>query len=130
MNTTILVADDSRTIRELYRQRLTHEGFRVMLADGGREAVQLLSTETPSLIMLDLQMPEVDGYALLEVIRRQPRLRQVPVIVLTGASDRVQFQRAFDLGATDFILKSTTPPDNVVRQIRAALRDTLAARAA
>jgi PleD family two-component response regulator len=127
MNNTILIADDSRTIREMYRQKLTHEGFRVTLAEGGREAVKLLSTETPDLIMLDLHMPDVDGYALLEVIRRHPRLKRVPVLILTGASDRVQYQRAFDMGATDFILKSTTPPDNVVRQIRSALHGRLAA---
>jgi len=126
MTKTILIADDSRTVREIYRQKLTDEGFCVLLAAGGREAVKLLSTETPALIMLDLQMPEVDGYQLLEAIRNQARLRHVPVLVLTGASDRVQFQRAFDLGATDFILKSTTPPDNVVRQIRQALRSLAA----
>jgi CheY-like chemotaxis protein len=126
MTQTIMIADDSRIIREIYRQRLNNEGFNVLLAEGGREAVKLLSTETPDLILLDLLMPDVDGYSLLEAIRRQARLKQVPVIVLTGTSDRVQFQKAFDLGATDFILKSTTPPDNVVKQVRQALRSLAA----
>ncbi len=118
---TILIADDSRTVREVYRQKLTEASFRVLVAEGGQAALQVLGKETPDLILLDLTMPDMEGDSILQTIRRQDRLRRVPVIVLSGNSDRTRMQRAFALGATDYILKSTTPPDNVVRQIRSAL---------
>lgn len=108
----------------MYSQKLTEARFRVLVAGGGQEALQVLGKETPDLILLDLTMPDMDGEAILQVIRRQDRLKRVPVIVLSGNSDRTMMQRAFALGATDYILKSTTPPDNVVRQIRFAVNDS------
>lgn len=121
---TILIADDSQTVRELYRQKLTQERFHVLVAGGGQEALQLLGKATPDLILLDLTMPDMDGDSILQVIRRQDRLKRVPVIVLSGNSDRTRMERAFALGATDYILKSTTPPDNVIRQIRFAISES------
>lgn len=130
MPITILIADDSRTMRELFRQKLTAEHFRVLAAASGQEAVKILSGETPDLIMLDLTMPDMSGCDILQAVRRQDRLKRVPVLVLTGNSNPEELQRARVLGATDCILKSTTPPDNVIRQIGVALDEARRSRMA
>jgi CheY-like chemotaxis protein len=124
MAQTILFIDDSRLVQEIYRQRLMQERFRVLIAGGGLEALRILSKETPDLILLDLLMPDVDGYRILEVVKREPRLTEVPVVIFSGKSQGAELQKAFDLGARDYIIKSTTPPNEVVQQIRRVLRET------
>lgn len=124
MTKTILFVDDSRLVQEIYRQKLMQERFRVLVAGGGLEALRILSKETPDLILLDLLMPDVDGYKILEVVKRELRLKEVPVIVFTGKSQSTELQKALDLGAHGYIVKSTTPPNEVVHQIRQTLRET------
>jgi CheY-like chemotaxis protein len=124
MTKTILFVDDSRLVQEIYRQKLMQERFRVLIAGGGLEALRILSRETPDLILLDLLMPDVDGYKILEVVKREPRLKEVPVIVFTGKSQSTELQKAIGLGAHSYIVKSTTPPNEVVHQIRQVLRET------
>ena len=124
MAQTILFVDDSRLVQEIYRQRLTQERFRVLVAGGGLEALRILSRETPDLILLDLLMPDVDGYRILEVVKREPRLSAVPVIIFSGKSQGTELQKALDLGARDYIIKSTTPPNEVVQHIRRILHES------
>lgn len=117
MQPLILIIDDSRMIREIYRQKLAQERFRVLVAEGGLEALQILARETPDVILLDLLMPDVDGFQILEVLKREQRLKGVPVLVLSGKSQGEDLQRALKLGAADFIVKATTPPNEVMRHI-------------
>jgi CheY-like chemotaxis protein len=128
MQSTILIVDDSRMVREIYRQKLTQERFHVLVAAGGLEAVQILSHETPDLILLDILMPDIDGFQILATLKRQQRLKGVPVIVLTGKTQGSEVQKALDLGAVDCIPKSTTPPNEVVRLVSKALYESRAAR--
>ncbi len=121
MQQTVLVIDDSRMIREIYRQKLAQEKFHVLVAAGGLEALQILARETPDVILLDLLMPDVDGFQLLEMLKREPRLKRVPVLVLSGKSHGEDLQRALALGAADYIVKATTPPNEVIRHIAKAL---------
>jgi CheY-like chemotaxis protein len=117
MQSTILIVDDSRMVREIYRQKLAQEKFRVLVATGGLEALQVLSQETPDLILLDLLMPDIDGFQILATLKRQQRLKDVPVMVFTSKSQGSDVQKALDLGAVDCIPKSTTPPNEVVRLV-------------
>lgn len=123
MAKTILFVDDSRLVQEIYRQKLMQERFRVLVAGGGLEALRILSKETPDLILLDLLMPDVDGYRILEVVKREQRLKGVPVLVFTGKSQNGELQKALDLGAHGYIVKSTTPPNEVLQQIRQTLHE-------
>jgi CheY-like chemotaxis protein len=128
MQSTILIVDDSRMVREIYRQKLAQEKFRVLVATGGLEALQVLSQETPDLILLDLLMPDIDGFQILATLKRQQRLKDVPVMVFTSKSQGSDVQKALDLGAVDCIPKSTTPPNEVVRLVSKALDENRIAR--
>lgn len=96
----ILLADDSRTIRALVRRPLAAYGYDVILASDGREAVQLARRENPDLVILDIQMPEMDGYgACQEILSLNETLATVPIIFLTKMQARHLETLGHDLGA-------------------------------
>jgi DNA-binding response OmpR family regulator len=115
---TILVVDDEATIREVVSRYLGREGFRVLEAADGFEALDAIKEVQPDLIVLDLMLPGIDGLTLTQHLRQD---RQVPIIMLTAkgeASDRI---RGLDLGADDYITKPFSPQE-VVSRVRAVLR--------
>jgi signal transduction histidine kinase/DNA-binding response OmpR family regulator len=99
---TILVIDDDRTVRDLMVRILNKEGFRVVTAWGGKEGLRLAKEIKPSVITLDVIMPEVDGWSTLNQIKADPELADIPVILITMIDDR---QKAFTLGAADYMVK-------------------------
>lgn len=84
IESTILVVEDDLDLRRLFEQALFFEGFRVLTAANGGEALHLLNRETPALVVLDLLLPWVNGLEVLATMRRTPRLRAVPVLIVTG----------------------------------------------
>jgi DNA-binding response OmpR family regulator len=118
MPKTVLVVDDKLNVRELISEYLTEQGYRVVDARDGREALLVAKRENPDLILLDIMMPEMDGYDFLRQYRRD---RGTPVIILTarvGESDAVL---GLELGADDYVLKPFRMRELAAR-IRAVLR--------
>ena len=89
MSRTLLLADGSITIQRVIELTFAHEDVRVMSVGDGRRAMQVLETEQPDVVLLDVDLPEMDGYALAAHIRRVPRLKDVPVLLLAGAFEPV-----------------------------------------
>jgi adenylate cyclase len=102
----IMVVDDSTSERSLLARLLRNEGHQVVLAGGGEEALQLLHSTNPELVVLDVAMPDLDGLQVLEILHDDPRWRNVPVIMLTGISDTLSIQRAEQLGAREYVVKA------------------------
>jgi len=101
----VLVVDDDMTQRMLARAALEQSGFRVIEAEDGEQAVEMASDSAPDLILLDVEMPKLDGFATCSRIRRLDGMADTPVIMLTGREDDESVQAAYDSGATDFISK-------------------------
>jgi two-component system chemotaxis response regulator CheY len=108
MSMTVLTVDDSRTMREMLRLALTDAGYRV---------VQVLSDETPDVIVTDINMPRMDGFGFIEEVRSDPRYRGLPILVLTTESDAEKKNRARMAGATGWIIKPFNP-EKLVEAIR------------
>jgi two-component system, sensor histidine kinase and response regulator len=117
--TTVLVIDDNETNRELARQTLEDEGYRVLLASGGNAGIVIFESEAPDCILLDVRMPEVDGFAACEKIRAKDK--DVPIIFLTALRDVETFDRALRVGGNDFLTKPVRPTELVVR-VQSALK--------
>lgn len=118
---TILVADDDQKLLKMVRRTLIYEGFQVVTAENGREALAKLELEPPDLLVLDWMMPELDGLELLHRLRRAGDA--VPVLMLTArdaVEDRVQ---GLDGGADDYLVKPFAPSELLAR-LRALLRRT------
>jgi len=121
--TTILIVEDETTIREVLHRYLAREGFRVLEAGDGYEALDTLSTETPDLILLDLMLPGVDGLTITRNLRQtSPEERKsIPIIMLTAKGETSDRIRGLDLGADDYISKPFSPRE-VVSRVHAVLR--------
>ncbi len=115
---TILVVDDEPRIIEAVGMNLELEGYQVFSASNGYEALQKLTKDLPDLVILDVMMPEVDGFETLRKIRE---VSTVPVIMLTVRGEEIDKVKGLDLGADDYITKPFNPKELVLR-IRAVLR--------
>jgi DNA-binding response OmpR family regulator len=118
MPKTILVVDDKANVRQLLSDYLAQQGFRVVTATNGREALYAARHETPDVILLDIMMPEMDGYEFLQTYRRE---RSVPVIIITARVEESDAVLGLELGADDYILKPFRLRELVAR-VRAVLR--------
>ena len=120
MTRTILVVDDERNIVELARMYLRNEGFEIEAAYNGREALEKARALHPSLVLLDIMMPEVDGIEVMRTLRKES---DIPVVMLTARADDVDKVVGLELGADDYITKPFNPRELVAR-VKAVLRRT------
>ena len=123
MSRTILVVDDERNIVELARMYLRNEGFDVEAAYNGREGLEKARALHPSLVLLDIMMPEIDGLEVARILRKET---DIPVIMLTARADDVDKIVGLELGADDYVTKPFNPRELVAR-IKAVLRRSEAA---
>lgn len=114
----ILVADDDEAMSEIYAERVEAEGAIVLKAADGVDTIQKINEFHPHLIILDIMMPEMNGFEVLEKIKRDPVSRNIPVMILTALSDSKNRARGTELGAVEYIVKSEVMPVEVLRRIR------------
>ncbi len=125
MSKTILVIDDDATIRDVLERYLRREGFAVRTTADGQTALQTVSTEKPDLIVLDLMLPQLDGW---EVCRRLRAETTVPILMLTARGEEYERILGLGLGADDYVTKPFSPGE-VVARIKAIFRRIDMARA-
>lgn len=115
MRKKILVVEDDADLVELLRFNLKKAGFAVGTAFDGIEALKKARSLLPDLILLDLMLPELDGFAVCEVLRRDPNTASVPVIILTAMSSQLARLTGLEVGANDFITKPFSSKDLLAR---------------
>ena len=115
---TILVVDDNSSVRTLVREYLTEQGYRVVTADNGQNALYTARSEKPDLILLDVMMPEMDGYQFISAYRKE---NDTPIILLTAKLEESDKVIGLELGADDYITKPFGMREMLAR-VRAVLR--------
>lgn len=111
----VLVADDNDDILALVTFRLERAGYTVIQARDGEEALRMATEQKPSLAILDLMMPRLDGYEVTRGIRGDPTIADMPVVLLTARSQEADVARGFDVGADDYIRKPFSPQELLSR---------------
>ena len=124
-NKTILVVDDEERMARFIRLNLEHDGFQVVEAHKGMDGINELRTKMPDVILLDVMMPDMDGFEVLQLIRETSI---VPVIMLTAKGEEDDRVRGLELGADDYVTKPFSPRE-LVSRVRAVLRRTESANA-
>ena len=119
----ILIVEDHPLIAELVETRLRLEGMQPVRCPGGREAIDILGKDTFDLVVLDIMMPEVDGYEVLRHIRTESVSPELPVIFLSAKSSPADVEKGFALGANHYITKPFSGHD-LVRKIRLCLDES------
>lgn len=118
VNRTILVCDDNELLVELLSFRLENKGYSVLIARDGAQAVELAEQHLPDAIILDTMMPVMDGQLVLRRLRSQSETAAIPVIMLTARKQQRDIVDAFDLGASDYLVKPFIPEELMMRLAR------------
>ena len=121
----ILVVDDSPSVRRVVSNMLKQRGWAVQMARDGVEALEMISYETPAAVLLDIEMPRMDGYELISTIRAQEQYRTLPLVVLTSRAAAKHQQRAMSLGASSYVVKPYQD-DELLNTINALVYGTVA----
>jgi two-component system alkaline phosphatase synthesis response regulator PhoP len=109
---TALIVEDDDQIAALLKFMIERDGFEVLAAADGRAAQQIVeSAAPPAIVILDLMLPYIDGFQLVDMIRAKPEWKNVPIIMLTAKSQESDIVRALDAGANDYIIKPFKPEE-------------------
>lgn len=117
----ILVVDDEKMFQDIYKSKLMSEGFLVRTASNGTEAIKILLEETLDLVLLDLNMPIMDGFKVLQAIKSNSKLSSICVIVFSSRGQPEEIEKAVSLGANGYLIKATTTPNEVVKKVKEIL---------
>ena len=114
----IMIVEDDRFLSSLMKARLEKEGFAVSQAFDGEEAIQELKTDVPSLVILDLIMPKVTGFEVLQMISLTPELNKVPVVIVSNLAQDSDIEKARQLGAREYFIKVKISIDDLIGKIK------------
>lgn len=121
--TKILLVEDDKSLREIYGVRLLAEGYDIVSAGDGEEALAMAVKELPNLIISDVMMPRVSGFDMLDILRANPPTRGIKVIMMTALSSEDQRKRGEQLGADRYLVKSQVGIEDVVKTVHEVLGD-------
>ena len=119
---TILLIEDEGALQKTLGDVLSKEGYKILAALDGEVGARLAKEKTPDLILLDLVLPKITGLEVLKQLRGDEETKDIPVIVLTNLENLEDIQRATDLGATTYLVKSNYELQEVVQKVKTALR--------
>lgn len=114
----ILVAEDDKFLLNIYKTKLTKEGFEITIAEDGEEAIKILSKTRFDLIILDLMMPKKDGFQVLEYLKG----KNIPTIIASNLGQKEDIEKGLSLGAKDYIVKSQTPLSELMKKVNTYLK--------
>lgn len=118
MNKRILIVEDEATMQKILEDFLNQEGFKTKVASNGEEGIKMAKEETFDLMLLDIILPKKDGFEVLEELKKDGRSAKLPVILLTNLSDPGDIQRAIDLGAKTYLVKSEYQLEEIAKKIK------------
>ena len=119
----VLFVEDDPTVAQMYRLKLELDGYQVIMAKDGEEGLRLANEVDPDIVFLDIRLPKVDGFSVLEGLRSDDRTRNVPVVILSNYGEQDLVDRGLKLGALEYLIKSQTTPANLSRGVENWLRE-------
>ncbi|MFA6897594.1 MAG: response regulator [Patescibacteria group bacterium] len=117
----ILIIEDDSFISDMYKIKFESEGFDVMVASDGIQGLETVGKEYPDLILLDVVMSKMDGFAVLQKLKKTPETKDIPVIMLTNLGQKDSVEKGLKLGAVDYVIKAHFTPMEVVEKVKEIL---------
>jgi DNA-binding response OmpR family regulator len=111
----VLFIEDDAAVADMYRLKLELDGYTVTTAADGEEGLRLAKENRPDIIFLDIRLPHMDGFAVLESLRADEQLKNTPVIILSNYGEAELVERGLTLGALDYLVKAETTPSTLAR---------------
>jgi DNA-binding response OmpR family regulator len=119
----VLFIEDDPTVAQMYKLKLELDGYHVDMAKDGEEGLKLAHELRPDLIFLDIRLPKMDGFEVLEQLRAADDTRHIPVVILSNYGERELVERGLKLGALEYLIKSQTTPANLSRGVEGWLKE-------
>ncbi|MEK7653251.1 MAG: response regulator [Patescibacteria group bacterium] len=116
--TKILLIEDDPMIVEMYKMRLEAEGYEVTATDRGSEAIEIAKKEKPAVVLLDVILPEIDGFTILQNMKAEMETKDIPVLLLTNLGQESDKEKGTNLGAADYFVKSQHTPAEVIQKVK------------
>ncbi|MCK4782050.1 response regulator [Candidatus Parcubacteria bacterium] len=110
----ILIIEDEEILLDLLQNKLIQEGYEILVARDGEEGLQMMREAKPDLILLDIIMPKLDGFEVMEEMNKDKKLKSIPLIVISNSGQPVEIDRAEKLGAKDWLIKTEFDPQEVI----------------
>ncbi|MFH0854218.1 MAG: response regulator [bacterium] len=117
-NKKILIIEDDKILADMYAVKFRRDGYEVLTTQNGLEGYNLAIAEKPGIILLDVILPEMDGFSILTDIKKDKNLKNTAVILLTNLGQRGDIDKGISLGATDYLTKSNITPAEVIERIK------------
>ncbi len=114
----ILIIEDDVFLSNIYNKKFSLEGFEVFLATDGEKGLELIKQKMPDIVLLDIMLPKMNGFEVLEEVNKDEELKKIPIILLTNINQQEDIKRAYDLGVEDYIIKTFFTPNEVVEKIK------------
>ncbi len=118
----VLIVEDDQFLSDLYKMQLQKEGFKVVQSFDGLDGLAKIDNESPSIVLLDLILPEVSGMEVLKKSKSRPQTSKVPIVILSNLRDEDKIKEALSLGAEGYIIKPTLTPKQIVEELRKYLK--------
>lgn len=120
--TKILIVEDEPTLHSALREFLIEDKFEVFDAYDGEEAIKMAKEKNPDLILLDILLPKKDGFEVLDYLKLDEKTKKIPIVLLTNLESAQDVQKAFDKGATTYLVKANYRLDDIVKKIKEILK--------
>ena len=120
-NTKILIVEDDNAILEMYNLKFKEENFNILTAMDGLDGLEIARKELPAIILLDIMMPKMDGFAVLTELKNDPKTKGIPVLMLSNLGQQADIEKGKNLGETDYIVKASMTPTQVVEKVKSYL---------
>jgi len=114
----ILIIEDEEIIYNLLQKKLSNEGYDVKIAKDGQEGSEMLKQERPDLILLDIIMPRKSGFEVMEEVQNDETLKDVPIVIISNSGQPVELDKAKELGARDWLIKTEFDPQEVIEKVK------------
>jgi DNA-binding response OmpR family regulator len=122
MPKTILIVEDDTILRDLISQKLKKENYDIVEAVDGEEGLKKAKEKKPDIILLDLILPGIDGFGVLEQIKKDPEIDKIPVVILSNLGQKEEIEKGMSLGAADFLIKAHFTLSEIVEKIKTVLK--------
>ncbi len=120
--TKVLIIEDEEILVNMYKSKFEKEGFEVCQALNGKDGLDQVKENKPDIILLDIIMPEMDGFMVLKDLKSNPETQNIPVIMLTNLGQEEDIEKGKELGAKDYLLKVDSTPNQVVEKVKEILK--------
>ena len=118
---TIVLVEDDTFLANIYKTKFEMEGFKVIVAENGVDGLEEVKKRKPDIVLLDILLPKMDGFAVLKHIKEDESIKHIPVILLTNLGQKDDVEKGLELGAVDYLIKAHFKPSETVDKVKKAL---------